>query len=69
MNKRLADGRYRASVSVRSGSGNSRHDRVLRLIPTFTTQRSAAAFAMREGIAWVAQASNAKAVPAPRLEA
>ena len=50
----LADGRFRASVSIRSGHGSATHDRVLRLLPHFTTELAATQFALREGLAWLA---------------
>jgi hypothetical protein len=51
--RNLTDGRFHASVSIRSGHGSATHDRVLRLTPTFPTHRSANDFALREGLAWV----------------
>ena len=50
----LADGQFRASVSIRSGHGSSTHDRVLRLLPHFNTELAATQFALREGLAWLA---------------
>ncbi len=50
----LADGQFRASVSIRSGHGSATHDRVLRLLPHFTTELAATQFALREGLAWLA---------------
>ena len=49
----LADGRFRASVSIRSGNRTT-HDRVLRLLPHFTTELAAIQFGLREGLAWLA---------------
>ena len=51
--KRLATGQYSASVSIRSGKGSGTHDRVVRLLPSFTTEPAAIGFALREGIAWI----------------
>ena len=51
---RLTDGgRYAASVSIRSGRGSATHDRVLRLVPTFTTAAEAACYAIRQALAWI----------------
>ena len=50
----LADGQFRASVSIRSGHGSATHDRVLRLLPHFNTELAATQFALREGLAWLA---------------
>ena len=50
----LADGWFRASVSIRSGHGSATHDRVLRLLPYFNTELAATQFALHEGLAWLA---------------
>lgn len=41
-------------MSIRSGHGSATHDRVLRLLPHFTTELAATQFALREGLAWLA---------------
>jgi hypothetical protein len=41
-------------VSIRSGHGSTTHDRVLRLLPHFTTELAAIQFGLREGLAWLA---------------
>ena len=35
LTKQLDDGRYAASVSIRSGRGSGTHDRVMRFTPVF----------------------------------
>jgi len=53
LTRRLADDRYSASVSIRSGRGSQTHDRVLRLLPLFNDHQSAASYAVAQGLAWV----------------
>lgn len=53
LSKRLSDGRFAASVSIRSGRGSGTHDRVLRFIPSFSTQAAALSYASNEGLTWV----------------
>ncbi len=53
LSKRLSDGRFAASVSIRSGQGSGTHDRVLRLTPSFTTQAAALSYASGRGLTWV----------------
>jgi hypothetical protein len=52
LTRRLDDGRYTASVSIRSGRGQATHDRVLRFVPTFDSAADAAHFATPEGLSW-----------------
>lgn len=63
--RRLADRRFAASVSIRSGTGTASHDRVLRLIPTFDNPREALQHAADQGRAWVAEHYQ-QAGPAPQ---
>jgi hypothetical protein len=49
----LDDGRYAASVSIRSGSGSGTHDRVLRLASVFADHAAAAHYATSEGLRWI----------------
>jgi len=51
--KRLEDGRYAQSVSIRTGRGSATHDRVLRLTPFFHTPQAAMRHATNQGLAWV----------------
>jgi hypothetical protein len=53
LSKRLADGRFSASVSIRSGHGSGTHDRVLRFTPRFTSQAAALSYASSRGLTWV----------------
>ena len=53
--KRLPDSRFAASVSIRSGTGSSTHDRVLRLAPRFDHHDDAIRHALDEGLAWLAE--------------
>ena len=42
-------GSYTASISIRSGHGQSTHDRVFRFVPDFDTAAAALRYACREG--------------------
>lgn len=53
LTKRLDDGRYAASVSIRSGRGSGMHDRVMRFTPLFGCDDSAAHYATQQGLSWV----------------
>ena len=53
LTRQLGDGRFAASVSIRSGKGSHTHDRVLRLDPVFADSVAAAHYATREGLQWV----------------
>jgi len=59
--KTLEDGWFGCSVSIRSGSGRSMTDRVLRLTGRFQDARAAAHYARGEGLQWVG-ASGAAAL-------
>lgn len=54
LSKRLDDGCYAASVSIRSGRGSGTHDRVMRFLPRFPTREAAMNFAVEQGLAWAA---------------
>lgn len=51
--KRLENGWYACSVSIRSGSGQGTTDRVLRLTRIFRDRLEAADYARGEGLQWV----------------
>jgi len=51
--KRLADGRFAPSVSIRSGRGSATHDRVMRFTPVFGSNNAAANYATAQGISWI----------------
>lgn len=53
LSKRLDDGRYAASVSIRSGRGRGMHDRVMRFTPSFGCDASALNYATQQGVIWV----------------
>jgi hypothetical protein len=60
--KDLDDGRFAASVSIRSGRGSGTHDRVIRLTPRFASHASAVRFAIDHGLGWIRERS---ATPTP----
>lgn len=51
--RRLVNGRYAAQVSIASGSGSATTDRVMRFQNDFPTYRSAARYALAQGLRWV----------------
>jgi hypothetical protein len=53
LTKLLENGWYACSVSIRSGSGSSTHDRVLRLTRLFQTKLAAVRYATAEGLQWI----------------
>jgi hypothetical protein len=53
MVKPLDDGRYGASVSIRSGQGSGMSDRVLRFTEAFADAAAAARYAVEQGLAWI----------------
>ncbi len=60
--KALENGWYACSVSIRSGSGSSTTDRVVRLTRLFRDRLAAADYARAEGLQWIGIPR-----PAPRL--
>jgi hypothetical protein len=50
---RLVNGRYAAQVSIASGTGSATTDRVMRFHDDFPTYRSAARYALAQGLRWV----------------
>lgn len=71
--RRLDDGRFAASVSIRSGRGSGMHDRVMRFTPLFASSAAAVRYATEQGLAWVRErvaggtvaATHAAALAAP----
>ena len=65
LTRQLGDGRFAASVSIRSGKGSHTHDRVLRLASVFADPAAAAHYATSEGLDWIHQrhAPAAQACP------
>ena len=53
LTRRLDDGRFAASVSIRSGRGSGMHDRVMRFTPLFANSAAAVRYATEQGLAWV----------------
>jgi hypothetical protein len=51
--KRLEDGRYAPSVSIRTGRGSATHDRVLRFASVFDTAQAAIRYAIDQGLTWI----------------
>lgn len=51
--KNLEDGRFAASVSIRSGHGSGTSDRVMRFTPRFGSHAAAVRYAVNEGLCWV----------------
>lgn len=58
LTRRQVDGRYTASVSIRSGRGAMTHDRVLRFVPLFDCEHQAARFASAQALAWIGTAGS-----------
>jgi len=53
LTRRTDSGEYSASLSIRSGSGTSAHDRVYRFIPQFATRAGARRYAIEQGKSWL----------------
>ncbi len=51
--RRLEDGLFAASVSIRSGRGSGMHDRVMRFTPRFANRAQALHYATEQGLGWV----------------
>lgn len=47
------DGRFAASVSIRSGHGSGTTDRVMRFTPRFRSHAAAVRYAVEQGLGWV----------------
>jgi hypothetical protein len=59
--KDLDDGRFAASVSIRSGRGSGMHDRVMRFTPRFACRAAAVRYAIDEGLGWVRERTAPRA--------
>lgn len=59
LTRRTDSGHYAASVSIRSGSGSSTHDRIFRFVPQFPTRAGASQYATEQGLAWLQAAAVA----------
>lgn len=51
--KQLDDGRFAASVSIRSGRGRGMHDRVMRFTELFRSECAAVRYATEQGQSWI----------------
>lgn len=58
----LPGGRFAAQVSIASGTGSARTDRVMRFHDDFATLDAAAHYAVAQGIDWV-HSRDARAAP------
>jgi hypothetical protein len=61
--KNLDDGRFAASVSIRSGRGSGMHDRVMRFTPRFASHAAALRYAIDEGLRWVRERTAPRSAP------
>jgi hypothetical protein len=59
--KDLEDGRFAASVSIRSGRGSGMHDRVMRFTPRFGSRAAAVRYAIDQGLGWVRERTAPRA--------
>jgi hypothetical protein len=62
--KNLDDGRFAASVSIRSGRGSGMHDRVMRFTPDFASHAAALRYALDQGVDWVRERTTSRVMPA-----
>lgn len=58
LSRRRDDGRYCASVSIRSGHGSASTDRVMRFTGDFDTENAAQSYANEQGLIWVSQSGQ-----------
>lgn len=56
--KQQGEGRYAASVSIRSGSGSGTHDRVLRFTGLFDSAAAAVHYATEHALGWIHERSS-----------
>jgi hypothetical protein len=52
------EGRYAASVSIRSGQGSGTHDRVFRFVARFGSREGAHRYAVEQGMRWAQQSTD-----------
>jgi hypothetical protein len=55
--KPQGEGRYAASVSIRSGKGSATHDRVMRFSGLFDSAASALHYATEHALGWIQERS------------
>lgn len=56
--KEQSEGRYAASVSIRSGRGSGTHDRVLRFSGLFDSAAAAVHYATEHAMRWIHERSS-----------
>ena len=56
--KQKGEGRYAASVSIRSGRGSGTHDRVLRFSGIFDSAAAAVHYATEHAMGWIRERSS-----------
>ncbi|MDB5867758.1 MAG: hypothetical protein JWP96_90 [Polaromonas sp.] len=56
--KQQGEGRYAASVSIRSGRGSGTHDRVLRFTGIFDSAAAAVHYATEHAMGWINERSS-----------
>jgi hypothetical protein len=56
--KQQGEGRYAASVSIRSGRGSGTHDRVLRFTGIFDSAAAAVHYATEHALGWIRERSS-----------
>ena len=56
--KPQGEGRYVASVSIRSGKGSATHDRVMRFSGLFDSAASALQYATEHALGWIKERST-----------
>ncbi len=56
--KEQGEGRYVASVSIRSGRGSASHDRVLRFSGLFDSAAAALHYATEHALCWIRESSS-----------
>ncbi len=56
--KPQGEGRYAASVSIRSGQGSATHDRVLRFSGLFDSTAAALHYATEHALGWIRERSQ-----------
>ena len=64
LSKRLDDGAYCASVSIRSGRGSASTDRVMRFTPQFDSESAAHSYAHAQGLIWVNRSNQPRTLSA-----
>ena len=56
--KAQGEGRFAASVSIRSGRGSATHDRVLRFSAIFDNAAAAVHYATEHALAWIRESAS-----------